>query len=172
MKKTLIALLAVPFFAFAIADWVNVQLDERASISFPVAPEIKDFGGNQVWVSDASDSQSRYMMMIMDFSKFGLDSAGVAAEMGKEETFDQFKGGVLGQIPGASLISEKKTTVMGKMTFDYVIDMGKKDPKGYSIMYNRNIFSGAKMYSMNFYEKKDAPKEDLRKKFFESFQIK
>jgi len=169
MKKTLL-LLFVPLLAFATADWVSVKLDNRVSVHFPVKPEEKEMSGNDVWVADAGPN-ARCMAMVLDFEKFGMDSTMLAAEMGKEESFSQFKEGILGQIEGSSLISEKKTTVAGKMCFEYVIDMGKTDTAALNKMYNKNVFIGNKMYSLSFYEKDAKPQVESRNKFFNSFKV-
>jgi hypothetical protein len=158
-------------FAFTVADWVDVQLNKRVSVSFPVQPEEKEMGGNDVWIADAN-ADSRCMAMILDFEKFGMDSAGLAAEMGKEASFAQFKDGILGQIEGATLISEKKTYTNGYMTFEYIIDMGKNDANALNKMYNKNIFVGSHMYSLSFYEKDNKPQAEARNKFFNSLKIK
>lgn len=169
MKKTLL-LLFVPLLAFATADWVNVKLDDRVSVNFPATPDEKEMSGNAVWVADAGPN-ARCMAMVLDFAKFGMDSVTLAAEMGKEVSFTEFKQGILGQIEGSTLISEKKTTVAGKMCFEYVIDMGKTDTAALNKMYNKNVFIGNKMYSLSFYEKDDKPQPEARNKFFNSFKL-
>jgi hypothetical protein len=172
MRKKFLAFLFLPMLAFAATtDWVNVNLDERVSVSFPNQPEEKEMSGNAVWVADASND-ARCMAMVLDFEKFGMDSVMLAAEMGKEESFTQFKEGILGQIEGATLISERKTTTAGKMTFEYVIDMGKNDTAALNKMYNKNVFIGNKMYSLSFYEKDGKPQTEARNKFFNSFKLK
>ncbi|MET0392480.1 MAG: hypothetical protein ABW019_05035 [Chitinophagaceae bacterium] len=171
MKKLFAALLVLPFLAFVAADWVTVQLDEKVSVSFPSAPQEKEMAGNQVWVQDI-DKDARCMAMVLDFSKFGLDSAGLAEEMGKDQAFADFRGGILGQIQGATLISEKKGKINGKIYFEYVINMGKNDDKdALNIMYSRNIFVSNKMYTLSFYEKNNMPREKDRNKFYNSFKL-
>lgn len=172
MRKKLLALLLLPALAFATTfEWISVQLDERVNVSFPAKPEEKEMSGNAVWVADAG-LNGRCMAMVLDFEKFGMDSAMLAGEMGKEESFAQFKEGILGQIEGSTLISEKKTTTAGKMTFEYVIDMGKTDTAALNKMYNKNIFIGNKMYSLSFYEKNNNPQPAARNQFFNSFKLK
>jgi hypothetical protein len=155
--------------AFSVADWFSVKLDERVSVSFPGEPMMKDSGGNPMWVHEG-DSISRYMALVIDFEKLGMDSAMLASEMGKPETFEQFKNGVLSQMSGASLISEKQSVTEGRHMYEYVFDMGKKDSNEFNIMHNRNIFIGSKMYSLSFFEKTNKPQEDLRNKFFTSLK--
>jgi hypothetical protein len=171
MKKLLIVLLVLPFFAFVAADWVAVKLDERVTVSFAAMPEIKDVAGNSVWVQDI-DKGARCMVMVVDFEKFGSDSAGIAAEMAKEEAFVEFRKAVLGQIEGGTLIAETKSAISGKTYFEYVIDLGKGgQPDVLNVLHSRNIFVGAKMYTLSFYEKNGLPREVERDKFFSSFKL-
>lgn len=171
MKKLLLALFVLPFFAFVAADWVTVKLDNRAMLDFPSQPQEKEMGGNQVWIQDI-DSNGRCMAMVLDFTSYGMDSAKLADEMSKDQAFADFRQGVLGQIEGSKLISEKKGTVEGKLYFEYKIDMGKTDVNALNVMYNRNIFAGTKMYSVSFYEKNNKPRDLERKKFFASFRLR
>jgi len=171
MKKQLLFWLILPLMAFASIDWVTVSIDKKVSIDFPVKPEQSEMSGNPVWTADVN-SDSRCMAMIIDFKNFGMDSAQVAAEMGKPEAYEDFKNGVLGQMQGSSLISEKTTTTLGYKTFEFVINMGKKDTSSLNIMHNKNIFVGAKLYAMNFFEKNGKPQDQMRNQYFRSVKIK
>ena len=110
--------------------------------------------------------------MMIDFKNLGLDSAQLATEMQEPGFYDDFKKGVLGQIEGSSIISEKITATSGYRTFEYVIDGGKKDTSSWNIMYNKNIFVGAKLYTMNFFEKNGKPQDKVRDQYFRSIRIK
>ena len=171
MKKTLIAFFFLPLLAFVAVDWVTIKLDGRTSIDFPSQTESKDMGGNPLWIQEIN-KDARCMAMVFDFGKLGLDSASLAAEMGKPESFEQFKQGVVGQMEGASVISEKNTTINGRKVFEYLIDMGTKDTSELNRMYNRNIFIGEKMYTLSFFERGKSPQAQLRNKFFNSFREK
>jgi hypothetical protein len=171
MKKQFLFWLILPLMAFASIEWVTVPIDEKVTMDFPAKPEQSEMSGNQVWMSDPN-SDSRGMAMVIDFKNFGLDSAQLVAEMAKPGAYDDFKGGVLGQIEGASLVSEKNTTTLGYKTFEFVINMGKQDTSSLNIMHNRNIFVGAKMYTMNFFEKNGKPQDQMRNKYFGSLKIK
>lgn len=170
MKKLLIGLLLLPFLSFVAADWVTVKLDERVSVSFPSTPLTKEIGENNAWIQDIG-KDARCMAMFMDFTNFGMDSAGVAAEMEKPESLANFRVGVLQEIANSKLVSEKTIKVKGYTCFEYVIDMGKTDPEALNMMYNRNIFIGSKMYTMNFFEKNNSSHEADRTKFFTSFKV-
>lgn len=171
MRKTLIAFLFLPLFAFVTTEWVTITLDQRASIDFPSAAEPKDLNGNAMWLQDIG-KDARCMVMILDFSRMGVDSAALADEMSRPEAFEQFKQGVVGQMQGASVLSEKNTAVNGHKVFEYLIDMGTADSSALDRMYNQNYFIGTKMYSLSFFEKNSKPQADLRKKFFSSFKVK
>jgi len=171
MKKQFLFWLILPLLAFTSFEWVTLSIDERVSVDFPMKPKQSESSGNPVWMADAN-SNSRCMAMIIDFKNFGMDSAQVAAEMSKPESYEDFKNGVLGQIEGSSIISEKITTTSGYKTFEYVINMGKKDTSSLNIMHNKNIFVGAKLYTMNFLEKNGKPQEQIRNQYFRSIKIK
>ena len=161
----------LPLMAFSSFEWITVSIDKRVTVDFPVKPVQSESSGNPMWMADAN-SDSRCMAMIIDFKNFGMDSVQLAAEMGKPEFYDDFKKGVLGQIEGSSIISEKITSTSGYRTFEYVINGGKKDTSSLNIMYNKNIFVGAKLYAMNFFEKNGKPQEQMRDQFFRSIKIK
>lgn len=171
MKKQFFVWLLLPLMAFTSIEWVTVSIDKKVSLDFPMKPVQSESGGNPMWTADVN-SDSRCMALIIDFKNFGMDSAQVAAEMIKPEFYTDFKGGVLGQIEGASMISEKITTFLGYKTFDYVINMNKKDEGALNIMYNKNIFVGDKLYSINFFEKNGKPQDQLREQFYSSVKIK
>jgi hypothetical protein len=171
MKKLLLLSFLLPLLSFSGFDWINVDIDDRFSVKFPSQPVEKEMQGNPVWVSDINDD-SRCMLMVFDFGKLGMDSLAVSEEMSTTTSFAEFRDGVLGQIEGASIISEKKDKVGGYMCFEFVIDMGKEDDNSLNIMYNKNIFVGSKMYSLSFYEKNNNPQAQSRNVFFRSILIK
>jgi hypothetical protein len=169
MKKIFV-LFFLPLVAFTVvSDWKTVNIDSRVSIAFPNDPVVQDNGGNPTWQAIIND-HTVCMAMIVDFEKFGLDSAGVATEMVKDEQFASFRDGMLGKMPGASVINEKKRIVSGRLTYDFIVDMGR-DANSINKMYNRNIFVGSKLYSLSFLEKESQPEKNLRETFFASFKV-
>jgi|SRR5215211_1793593 len=171
MKKHLLAFLFLPLLAFAFDDWISVQLDDRVSINFPSQPMMQESNGNKIWIKDVSGG--RCMAMVIDFAKFGMDSATLATEMNKPESFEQFKTTFLNQVQGAMLVSEKNSVHEGRRVFEFVITMGNsQDTSGINKTYNKNIFVANKMYSMSFYENDKKPQPELKKKFFNSIKIK
>ena len=171
LKKLLLLLFIIPVFAFTSINWITIELDEKVSVDFPLEPTQQDLSGNTMWVADINPD-SRCMTMLMDFGKMGLDSAQMAKDISRPEAFDEFKDGMLGQMKGSSLISEKTTTTLGYKTFELVVDMGKKDTSALNVMHTRAIFINAKMYALYFYEKNGKPQDDSRNRFFNSLKIK
>jgi hypothetical protein len=126
--------------------------------------------GNKVWVANAGPD-ARCMVMLLDFTKLGMDSAMVAQEMARPQSLKDFGQGILGQIEGSSIVTEKTGKIAGKLTYEYVIDMGKIDTAAFNVMHNKNVFVGHNMYSLSFYEKNGKPQVALRNKFFNSFRL-
>ncbi|HEY0355379.1 MAG TPA: hypothetical protein VGC29_04195 [Flavisolibacter sp.] len=168
MRKHLLFLFFLPLLAFGFTDWVTVDIDEKVSASFPSQPEKQDMGGNPALVSKMENGNG-CMSMVIDFSAFGMDSAMLADEMGKPESFEQFRESFLSQIPTAKLISEKNTKALGRTCYEFVVEMN--EGSGTTTMYNKNIIEGTKMYSFNFYDKNNNSEED-RNKFLNSIRIK
>lgn len=171
MTRRFLVFLLLPLFAFVTIDWVTIDLDNRFSINFPSKPDQKDLGGNPMWVQEIG-TNARCMAIVIDFSNYGLDSAGLAAEMGRDEAMDQFKTGILGQIPGATVTAERITTTQGKKTFELEIDMGNKDTTQLNKMHSKSIIAGTKMYTVSFYEKKNLPQTEMKEKFFNSIKVR
>jgi len=170
MKKILVSLFVLPLLSFVLADWITVKLDDHVHIDFPSEPITTNYGGNPVWVKDI-DSTSRCMALVVDMGKMGLDSTQMAAEFEKPETFTQFRESMMANMPGAVMISEKKTRANGNNTFEFLVNMEKVNEGAVTRMYSKNIFYGTKMYSLSFYEMKSGPQPELREKFFNSFRL-
>ncbi|HEX2630224.1 MAG TPA: hypothetical protein VHM26_14455 [Chitinophagaceae bacterium] len=160
----------LPFMAFISFDWVTTSIDERASVDFPAAPDKQDVQGNAVLT--ANGDKSKYVAVAFDFGKFGADSAMMAAELDKPEMMDQVKNGIMGELKGSTLVSEKDTLTNGYRTFEFIFDIPESDSVGLNRMHSKTVFVAAKMYSLSFIEDKDAPKEADRRKFFNSLKIK
>jgi hypothetical protein len=169
MKNLLVSLLFLPMMAFVVSDWVAVRLDDHVSVEFPSTPINSESQGHPVWVQDV-DSNSRCMAMIVDFAQYGLDSMQLQEELKKPEMYEVFRNNLIAQLPGAKVMSEKNTLTDGRITYEFAIDMNKNDNE-LNYLYNRNIFFGTKVYSMSFYEKKNAPRINTRNKFFNSFLV-
>jgi hypothetical protein len=170
MKKILWLGLILPFLAFVSFDWITTQLDDRVSVDFPATPTKQDAAGNAVYT--ATDGKSKYVAVEFDFSKFGADSAMMAAELDKPEMIGQVKSGIMSELKGSTLVSEKDTLTSGYRTFDLVLDLAPDSAGVVQRMYSKTVFVAAKMYSLSFVEKKDAPMEGDKVKFFNSLKIK
>jgi hypothetical protein len=163
--------LFVPFMAFKSFDWITTSIDERVTVDFPTLPEKQDADGNPVF--SAGDDSTKYIVVAFDFGKYGADSTMMAAELDKPEMMEQVKTGIMGELKGATLVSEKDTLTHGHRTFEFVFDIKSPDnPLESGRMHSKTIFVAAKMYSLSFVEKKGASLEAERKRFFNSVKIK
>jgi hypothetical protein len=171
MKKQLLwLLLMLPLAAFTYAEWVSFKLDDRATINFPAQPETKDVNGNNMWLKDV-DENGRCMAMVVDFAKFGTDSAGLAAELQKEGTYEMFKNSMLAQMPGATAISDKVTPYKGRPGYQIIVNATSANSK-LDRVYMQMVFAGTKMYALSFYEGSAKPQEANRNKFLNSLVVK
>ncbi|MDB5251806.1 MAG: hypothetical protein JWP27_975 [Flaviaesturariibacter sp.] len=169
MKKQLLLCFLLPLFAFATIDWVNVQLDDHVTVSFPEKPTDTDMKGNDVKILDIG-TDARCMSMIIDFEKMGVTAEQIAEEMKGEAAFENFRNSMVAQINGGKVIAEKNTMEQGYPCFEYTINMGPDSQ--YGTMYTRNIFVGGKLYTLSFFEKKEKPKAETRERFLSSIKIK
>lgn len=160
----------VPFMAFKSFDWITASIDDRVSVDFPATPEKQDMDGNAVLT--ANGDKSKYVAVLFDFSKFGADSAMMAAELDKPGMMEQVKTGIMGELKGSTLVSEKDTVTNGYRTFEFIFDMPESDSLGLNRMHSKTVFVAAKMYSLSFVESKETPNEADRKRFFNSLKIK
>lgn len=169
MKK-LFVLFFLPLLAFTVTgDWTTVSISPGVSVDFPSDPIQKESGGNPVWV--AMDSNSYCVAMVIDFEKMGVDSAQVAAELHGQQFYDDFKSSYMGQLPGATLASEKKIRVKGHLAFDFLVNLADKADSPYNRVHSRTIFLGTKAYSLSFFESDTKPDPEGLSKFFGSFTL-
>ena len=170
MKKILLILAAFVLVSFTGADWVRTSLDQRASVLFPKKTEAQAVGNNQMWQQEV-DSTERCMALIIDFGQFGMDSAGVAAEMGKDENFDQFSESMIGQMEGATILAKDKVTENGRMVFKYTIDVSGMKGMPFKRMFSRNVFVAEKLYSLSYYTEGTEATPNTSK-FLNSLEVK
>jgi hypothetical protein len=170
MKKLLFLTLPIICLAFIKADWITVKIDEKVSIDFPSAPDTMEANGTHIW-SNMKEDGFKCMVVVLDFANFGLDSAGLAAQMEGESFFEDFKTSMLAQMKGASLLTEEVTKVKGWPAYKMVIDLGATTDK-ISKAYCTNMFVGQRLYSLFFYENPAKPEEIKKNKFFDSFRVK
>lgn len=163
MKKFFV-LFILPLFSFTIlSDWETLQIDSRASIEFPLKPNM-----------DKEDSWSvdfdhvRYLMKITDLSKRGLDSAALASIVKQPEMLDLFSKGFLVD-EGSSIIDKKISTLHGYTVFEYVFNPGKNSQ--FKKLYAKLIFVGAKTYAPAVFVNDEKASQDNRQKFFNSFKL-
>jgi len=173
MKIKLLVFALLPLMAFTtIADWVKVNVDEKATVEFPVEPTKQGAEGTEVWMAKI-DSNSSVLVLRLDFSGFGMDSAMVASNLGNPEFVNGFRNGIIGKMPNATLASEKQYQLNGSTVIDYVINQPASDgTSAAKVIHNRNFFVGSVLYSLSIEQTQGKEQSGNRDKFFNSFKVK
>ncbi len=170
MKKTLLLfVLGFSFFSgMAQNQWKRTSIDEIVSVEIPGEPEKKD-EQNVLSYSFRSKDSAAYAVNVIDFSKFGMDSATLQAMVTQEMFLEQFKAGMTQQLPGAEIKEAKIITVGNYTAYDIVIEADKNGKK--ILTYSLNIFVGSKDYSF-VYASSETSTPESKERFFKSIEIK
>ena len=169
MIKTLIAFLLVPFLTVATFEWVKVKIDDRVSITFPSQPETKDLNGLPGWIS-VPDSNSMFMITIVDMKKFGLDSATLTPLLNQPEFYQQYRTSAQAKFGEATLVYDTSFLWNGLHVHEFRVKKAGTDANfPYQNITIRSVFIGAKIYAVSVLQKEIT--EADQKKFFESLQL-
>jgi hypothetical protein len=169
MKK-LFVLFFLPLLSFTLIDeWKTVRLDDHVSASFPSEPVSKDLNGLPGWIS-VPDTNSMFMVTILDMEKFDLDSAKLAPFLDQQDFYEQYQKGVMGQFGNVQAVYD---TVFKKNGY-HIFEFGLKNERTNSNIPYQNIvvhsiFIGSKVYAFSSMEKK--PVAGNAQKFFGTFQF-
>jgi len=171
MKKilSLLAFMAVSGLAMAQTSWITITKDDR--VSFQVPDSLMDLNMEQVAVYTLSTGDSiNYTITIIDFVNFGLESTMIQGMAETDEFEEQFKGGFMGQMEGAELISSTRGKLQERTTYLFELEMGGEDAGAVkSKMFVYSVFVGSKVYSFSFVS--DKPQTAEKDKFFGSVKI-
>ncbi|GAA4336329.1 hypothetical protein [Flaviaesturariibacter amylovorans] len=169
MRKLLLAGLLLPFLAFTLIEWTPVQLDEKYTVAFPGEPKkATDENGTSLWTLEATDSNTVYLAMLIDFTKLGLDSSTMAVVLTQPEFFDEYQKGILGKLPNGKLVSSTTGEYKGYPVTNYKFTM----KEGAVTYYSKNFFIGTRVYSLSYLQKKDQVESAERDRFFGSFNLR
>ena len=169
MKKYLLTLLLLPLISLKVNDWVTVKIDDRTSVEFPAQPVVEDLNGAPYYENE-NTGEEKCIVMVTDFGKMGVDSATLSQSMSRTAALGELRDGLLRDAKGSTLLSEKRLHVDGKLAFEYYINTGVNKPGNYNRMYYRAIVFKDRLYSLYFYEDAGKPRQEMRKRFFDSFK--
>jgi len=128
--------------ARAQSNWVNYKIDDKLSVKFPHQPAVLE--EHSVYAKDGDSTL--YMVASIDFAKIPqkLDSAQLAAVAPTMEFANEFKGGMLSQMPGSTL----GDVTIGKWNgyTSYTMDGGNAANK--QKLYTFMVLIGTKIYSL------------------------
>lgn len=165
MRSTLLSFLlfiALPFITNAQTNWVTHKADERVSVKFPATPKEAIKG---TMVATEPDSSIAYVLTVVDFTTFGVDSATLAPMKAAPEFAAQLKTGMAQSLPDVTMEDLKIGEWKGFTSYTTTATDTKK--KKYNIMM---VIIGSKLYSLSAVCK---PNIDVAKadKFFASLTL-
>jgi hypothetical protein len=146
MKKITLLLAAVMFIAgFAraqTASWINYKIDEKLSCKMPEQPtQVEEHS-----VYAKGKDTTVYVVAVVDFAKLatGIDSAQLATMAPTPEFANQFKNGMLGQMPGSTM----GDVTIGKWKGHTSYAMDGANAANKQKLYAFMVLIGTKMYSL------------------------
>lgn len=165
MRSTLLSLLlfiAVPFITNGQTNWVTHKADERISMKFPATPKEAVKG---TMVATEPDSSVAYILTVLDFTIFNIDSATLAPVKATPEFAAQLKTGMAQSMPDL-LVEDLKISEWKSFTSYATTGTDTKKNK-YKMMM---VIIGTKLYSLTAVCK---PNVDTAKadKFFASLTL-
>jgi len=125
----------------AQTEWVSYKIDDKLSCRVPAQPTKLD--ANSVYVK--SQDSSVYVIAMIDMLKLAnLDSATVASQSPTTEFANNFKTGMLGQMPGSTL----GDVVIGKWKGYTCYNINGGNTTSKLKIYTFMVFIGVKVYSL------------------------
>jgi hypothetical protein len=171
MKKiyTLIAAVLFTAITFAQDAWKTIGLMDKVSVSMPSTVKEEERGGRKAQSAKLADSSS-FVASAIDFAGFGLTEDVIASMSGSDEFRDQIKGGMLGSMPGANVLSEKTITYQEKYTcYEFEIETEEKGKK--VKRFARLVFYKSFGISINYSAGMNGVNAADKDKFFNSLKI-
>lgn len=142
VQKFLLCAVAVLVFSTTVnaqTNWVSTKVGNKVSVKFPKAPESVQEGIYQLTDNDSS----KYTATFVDLEAMGLDSATLSGLVETEEFADQFKTGLVSQVPGLEINKSEITKWNGLVAYVYEgVNAEKKQKATF-----KTIFMGAKMFT-------------------------
>ena len=171
MKQILSFFIASCIAVASFAQATEQNLSENVKVVFPGKPEATDLPNGPKVFSFKKDSTIAYMGMAFDLSPMGLTEDVIASS--GDGLWDQIKGGMMGQMAGASLVKDEVVQFKGKSALYLEIDgSGSTAPqlKGKKA-FGYLFFSGAILHQVLYYSSDPAAKKEDATAFFESVVI-
>lgn len=114
--------------------------------------------------------EEKWVVMVTDFGKTGVDPATLSQSTTRTAALAELREGLLKDAKGATWLREKRVKVGDNAGFECYIDTGVNKPGHCNRMYWRAVVFKDRLYSLSFYEDVSKPKNETRKRFFNSFK--
>lgn len=154
----------------------QVDIDKRVSVTFPGTAQSQQSEYGAMWFGAlAGDDAAKALAMSMSIplSSLNQDSAGIAAHYDDPEFTKGLVTGMLGKLPGVTLISQQKTAKQGRK--GYIMELEKDTPDEqfpYKKLYTLIIFAGDNIYLQAVYTAAGIDANSAKSAFFDSFRVK
>jgi hypothetical protein len=171
MKKILSFFVATCITVASFSQATEQQLSEKVKVVFPGKPETTEVPNGPKIFSYKKDSTIAYMGLAFDLSPMGLTEEVIAAA--GDGLWDQLKGQMMSQMPGANLAKDEVVQFKGKSALYLEID-GKdatvpqlQGKKAFGYLF----FNGAILHQVFFYSSNATAKKEDATAFFDSVVI-
>jgi GTPase len=155
-------------------NWEKVNITDNVSISFPSSPvKNEPTAGNFSYILKQADSTANYIVAASNVGEaLGVDAETLAAEMEKEESWDQAKTAFANSLgKDATLIKDEITNVKNTKAMRLVFN--RKTAKGGTNVLTVLIFvNGTISYNVMFNSRDGKGSETMKEAFFNSIDIK
>jgi hypothetical protein len=175
MKK-LIILITILYSAICNAqtNWEKIAFNSNVSISFPGTPvKNEPSTGNISYIFKQADSTANYIVAASDVGAvLGVDAETLAAEMEKEESWEQAKTAFANSLgKDATLIKDEMSTVKNTKALRLVFN--RKTAKGGANVLTVLIFVNSTIsYNVIFNSRDGKGSDTMKEAFFNSIEIK
>ncbi len=176
MKKifTLVVILLTVFSSFAQTSWQKIALTDKVSVSFPLAPaQAQPAAGQKSFILRHPDSTANFIVAVSDLNVLmGVDAATLAAEMEKEETWEQAKTAFVTSMgPDVKLIKEEMTTIKNSQALKLILER-KNEKAGMNTLTVLIFISGTHSMNVIFNNRGGKADKKVEEQFFSSIEIK
>jgi hypothetical protein len=176
MKKMIftgLLLVTCSWMAHAQTEWKKIMLGNDVSILFPGAPAESGNNGQKSFVYMHPDSTANMIALVSDLKVLaGIDEATLAAEMEKEEFWEQAKTGFMGSVgAGGTLVKDEVISIGDRQALRMELDR-KNNSGGVNKLTVLIFVKGTNSYNLIFNSRGGKADPSWQSKYFDSLSLK
>lgn len=157
---------------YAQNPWEKIAVNDHVNFSFPEKPKINKSDGQQTYILKLADSTANLIVAVTDLQALmGIDAPTLAAEMDKEESWEQAKNAFMNSLgTDATLIKEEMLNMRNTKSMRLIVN--KKNDKGDTNVLTILIFAeGTNSYNVIFNSRGGKGNEKTKEQFFNTIEI-